>query len=649
VNIERREFLHSLLAAGLGASVGWPWLHFRERKPPARADWLSHPPMRSLPTAFDREVDEQSPAYYLALDGTDSNSGRSAARPWRTLEKAQAVMGPGDTLYIRGGRHWIWSRSERTYRWAAASGSAGSPITIRSFPGELGILCAGYQEFFDDPNTAWEPVPRRHGGVEGEYWSTRTYAIDPGHTIVAGNFGDSMIPFARYERMEDFRSRNEFFKSTLNDFGHDPMGIYFGPGAIWNPATARIHIRLSHTHVQPLAEHDYLNRGPGFDNNYTGETDPRNVPLVVCRRISPGVSASFVRIQDLVLDGADTIEMGADASRGLELDRMHVFAGTPPYGFVLRGADASMTRCRIRGYDAPWHCRFTDKNRTEPGVLASLRSADLTVCRCEFTDHHDGVVIASPVAAARFHHNFVDNMNDDGLYLSHRHPTQIVHVYQNIIGATTSKLPFLDGGQPLELADPDAGLYVFRNLFDLRRKIYNAPPSLDRNVRNFRLGSLLQEHGPVTPANVYFYHNIIVVYARQRVYMAGLGEQYEHAIRRVYNNILIQIEDQPIQLIRRALNGNFQSQSNLQWGVLAGSRGSHPGDIHADPQFVGLDVDWRAPHDWHLQPTSPAIDAGFVLPATWPDPLRELDWGPPDIGAIPYGVTGTVVGPEAEL
>jgi hypothetical protein len=657
--MERREFLHSMLAAGLSASIGWRW-----PDPPPRADtpapprarltadrlrWLSHPPMRPLPTPSDRAVDERSRAYYLGLDGSDSNSGTSAARPWRTLEKAQSVMGPGDTLYIRGGRHWIWSTSEGTYRWAGAPGSRESPITIRSLPGELAILSGGYREFFDDPDTAWEPVPRAYGGVEGEFWSTRTYALDPGHTIVAGNFGDSMIPFARYQRMEDFRSQNEFTKSSLSDFGHDPMGMYFGPGAIWSPSTRRIHIRLTHTHVLALAEHDYLDRGPGFDNNYTGETDPRNVPLVVCRRIFPGVSASYVRIQDIVFDGGDAVEMGARDSSGLEMDGVHVYAGSPPRGLVLRGRDATLTGCRVRGYDAPWHSRFTDKNRTEPGVLASLHATSLTVSRCEFTDHHDGVVIAPEVARASFNRNFVDNMNDDGLYLSHRHPRQIVHVYQNVLGATTSKLPFLDGGQPLVLADPDAGLYVFRNLFDLRREIYNAPPSLDGNIRSFRLGSLLQEHGPVTPANVYFYHNIVIVREQKRAYMAGLGEQYEHSTRRIYNNVLVQVDGRLQQRILPAAEGDVQSSSNLQWVLGSDAADERPGDIHADPRFVAFHPDWRAPHDWSLRPESPAIDAGSVLPTDWPDPLRELDSGAPDIGAIPFGVTLTVLGPDAEL
>jgi len=458
-----------------------------------------------------------------------------------------------------------------------------------------------------------------------------------------------MVPFARYQRMEDFRSQNEFAKSTLKDQGQDPMGIYFGPGAIWNEATGRIHIRLTHTHVEALAEHDYLGRGAGFDNNYTGEMDPRNLPLIVCRRVSPGFFANHLRIQDVVFDGADTIEMGTNATQGLELEGIHVYVGTPPRGFVLRGADSKMTRCRLRGFDAPWHSRFTDKDRGKPGVLAALQATELSVDRCEFTDHHDGVVIGPQAVSADFHHNFLDNMNDDGLYLQPRHPTQIARVYQNIFGATTSKLPFQGGGRGVELVDPHAGLYIFRNLFDLRREIYNAPPSLDEHTRNFRLGSMLQEHDPVTPANVYFYHNIIVTYAKQREYMAGLGEQYENSVRRVYNNILVQVEDRPQQVIRPATDGDFQSQCNLQWGILAGSRGTHPGDVHADPLFVDFAADWRLAHDWHLQPASRAIDAGFEVPADWPDPLRKLDERAPDIGAIPFGVGGSIFGPEADL
>lgn len=41
--------------------------------------------------------------YYVAPDGNDLNSGTSLTFPWKTLDKANFVLQPGDTVLIRGG------------------------------------------------------------------------------------------------------------------------------------------------------------------------------------------------------------------------------------------------------------------------------------------------------------------------------------------------------------------------------------------------------------------------------------------------------------------------------------------------------------------------------------------------------------------
>src|SRR6185503_2082575 len=110
---------------------------------------------------------------------------------------------PGDTLCLRGGTYYeaVVSR---------VAGTAEKPVTVRSFPGELAIIDAGFREFFEDPTHAWEPYPQ--GGPE-EYRSTKTYTAGGGF----GNFGDSMIPFHRYMNFADLRSTNEFHRPELEN------------------------------------------------------------------------------------------------------------------------------------------------------------------------------------------------------------------------------------------------------------------------------------------------------------------------------------------------------------------------------------------------------------------------------------------------
>jgi hypothetical protein len=61
--------------------------------------------------------------------------------------------------------------------------------------------------------------------------------------------------------------------------------------------------------------------------------------------------------------------------------------------------------------------------------------------------------------------------------------------------------------------------------------------------------------------------------------------------------------------------------------------------IVADPKLMDMEH-----NDCRLQPGSPAVDAGMPLPAEWPDPLRSIDAGAPDIGALPLNAPPMQVG-----
>ena len=70
---------------------------------------------------------------YVATNGDDSNSGRSADAAFRTLTKAASIVRPGDVVYIRGGVYPI----DVNFR---VSGTASTPIVWASYPGEWAIL-----------------------------------------------------------------------------------------------------------------------------------------------------------------------------------------------------------------------------------------------------------------------------------------------------------------------------------------------------------------------------------------------------------------------------------------------------------------------------------------------------------------------------
>ena len=71
-------------------------------------------------------------AFYVATNGSDTNSG-TLASPWLTVQKALSTLGPGQIAYVRGG---VYAQNLQLTR----AGTAASPITIRSYPGESAVL-----------------------------------------------------------------------------------------------------------------------------------------------------------------------------------------------------------------------------------------------------------------------------------------------------------------------------------------------------------------------------------------------------------------------------------------------------------------------------------------------------------------------------
>jgi hypothetical protein len=604
--------------------------------------YASHPPMRPLPVASSRPPGA-GPAYYVDPAHGDDGAAGTQAKPWRTIQHGVARLKPGDTLVLRGGVYFEAVT-------IGASGTADAPITIRSAPGEVAIVDGGLPEFEQSPKTAWQPVK---GGADGEYESTATYptiseaAGKVRGVWVLGNFADSMVPLHGYRFVGDLRSDNPYW--TLSDNVSPDQAIYDGPGLWLDWTTHRIRARLAPTRIAALG-----------DDNYRGATDPRTLALVVGvdRSALRLEQAKHVRVQDLVLRGSAIATVRVDDGDDVELDGVTIYGGSPALA-VRSTAHFRLVRSALRGVAAPWSSRASLKYRGASPYLfiaesQAPQSHDWELAYDEFTDGHDGLVIDS-VKTLRLHHDRIDNFDDDGLYLALPPRDSVpedVWIYENVVSRVYTTLAFAEA----EDHKPNAigpGVYVFRNVFDLRTGTFGWPPKrADDPTPLLAQGRMCGDHGSPTWEPLFFYENTVLSAgpAYRDYYGVMLVMGTRGTVRRIFDDIFVQVDGDP-GLVVPSPGDDLQIDGNLLWGVTSGPSvqgdffararpGAH--DLFADPRFVDL-----RGGDLRLGANSPAIDAGVAIPSSWPDTLRASDRGAPDIGALPAGAPMLTVGPAA--
>jgi hypothetical protein len=496
------------------------------------------------------------------------------------------------------------------------------------------VIDAGLREFFDSPDKAWTPA---EGAAAGEFVSTTAHR---GLEKVFGNFADSLVPLHGYRLRGDLQSDNVYWNG--GDKLDSGWSIYCGPGLWYDQESGRIHCRLAHTEMPAL--------GP---DNYRGETDPRRLKLVVSG--APTALhirlANHVRVYDLVLRGARQAALSIEHSGDIEVDGVTAYGNDPVVN--LRGcARVKLAHSQFRGIAAPWSFRSSHKYRGTAAYLLVARgddaaNRDIEIAHCELTDSHDGPFIGT-IRGLNFHHNLVDNFNDDGVYLTAMSLGGDLHIYQNTISRCLHAFSFF-GEYPV-----GRGVWIYRNVIDVRAPVHYFQPESATDERftpqgegeRYRFpsaGSLCGDHGSPIWEPLRFYHNTVLARdaAFRDYYAHGWGGHMHGTERWVYNNIFVQLDGWPGTVVLGEDEPPIAG-ANLHFG-LSGER--HPdatkfkppaSDIFADPKFLAADPrDWTKPADVRLAAESPAANAGERLPDDWPDPLRETDAGRPDIGAVP--------------
>ena len=564
----------------------------------AAEQFKSHPALRPLPQASDRAL-SKGPAFFVdATNGDDQNNGSKDAA-WKSIGRALKQISAGDTVCLRGGTYY-----EQVY--CAVAGTANKPITIRAYPNELAIIDGSFREFFENPAGAWEPFSK---GAAGEFRSKKLYK---NLRNIHGRFGDSMIGLQVYYYAEDLRGER-----------------YVGPGIWYNAATGHIHTRLAHyekSGVIPTRKPLTLKYLPHRLHNlesYQGETDPRSLPLIIAPFSSTPLlvdGAQHVTFQDLVIRGGGHNAVDVRHGQTVEFDNVTIYAGA--YGLRARNTGPmKLHNSAIHGSVPPWSTRGETSLREYPWRIEAKNLTRLNthallipaagdeysvyyypynhlweISHCEFTDAHDGVYLGD-VDGLKFHHNYVHNFQDDGLYLSsfrrvYKPQYGPREIYQNVISGCL--MAFAYGGNGQLTSD----VHVYRNIIDA--------------------SATVADHGGPPWEGMRWYHNTILA---NPLNLFSLRHTKPGQTWKVFNNLVLQ---------GKATSG--KPQEGAEWG----------GNFVGDPNFA-------APGNLRLPSGSGAIVAGVPIPSDWPDPLRDREKGKPDAGAVPFDGMPIKVGRHARL
>jgi len=558
----------------------------------------SHPALRPLPVASDRPPAKGPAIFVDATKGNDLGDG-SKREPWQSIAHALTRISAGETLYLRGGAYY-----ENVY--CSVAGTADKSITIRSFPGELAIIDGSFREFFETPAKAWKPFA---AGAPGEYRSARAFK---NLRNIHGRFGDSMVGLQVYYHIEDLRGER-----------------YVGPGIWYNRATGHVHARLAPYKASGVVRArtpltlKYLPHRLHRLESYQGETDPRKLPLIIAPFRSVPLlidRAQHVRFEDLVIRGGGYDAVDIRHGEHVVFDNVTIYAAA--YGLRARNTGPmKLHNSAIYGSVPPWSTRGQTSLRERPWEskgrnLTRLNTHALIIpaagdeysvyyfpynhlweiSYCEFADAHDGVYTGD-IDGLKFHHNYVHNFQDDGIYLSsfrklyypQHGPRQF---YQNVISGCIMSFAF--GGD----AQLSSDVHVFRNILDA--------------------SAVVADHGSPPWEGMRWYHNTILANPRN---LFSLRHMKPGQAWQAFNNVV---------LLGKATAG--KPQAGAAWG----------GNVAGDPSFAN-------PGDFRLQSGSPAIDAGTAIPLDWFDPLRDRERGKPDAGAIPSGAKRLSVGRNGRL
>jgi len=633
---------------------------------------------------------------FVSPTGSDGAAGTSA-QPFQTIEHALVVLRADQTkhtLNLRKGRYVGAVRF-------ASLGVADSPITIRSYPGERAILEATRPDFRVPNAQAWEP----YGAGTGEYRSKQVFASSGPLDRAVFLQEDRYVRLLTYAQREDLIATNQFFgpmsasdpRPGIEHVTSEPAlprmpFTYFGPGVYFNAQTGRVHIRLANT-----------TNGIAGAEDYAGETDPNQLAIGILDHDRHGFdirACHHVQFRHLSFryGGNETIRI--EGSDDVTLDHVEVRAST----IGINIATAKRTRILhsvVDGGRPPWTFRSDlkeDYHAKAPSAFESgIASNDLVSKTVESLVTLNGAALETEIAYSTFrnghdlyfggqdgdfHHNLIENMNDEALFLNDNALAGRQRIHDNVIRQVVSAVSFSGGHIG---AGPRS---IYRNVIDLRAPVLADRPCAASCSTGavWRHGHLAKMDTAVSPFR--FYQNTVLLSSRlperaATTWFDSLPSTFavRHE-RMVFNNIFryflpttgmlpisvypsqaqVRVTDDQGRLVYQSAANAYERTGNTSMAMFDCVT-RVPGDqcvldpmdtlaaLQAAPVYAA--VGWErqsldsdsglmsagpvpAPSDrLRLRAGAPALGAGVALPA-YPDPHAPPQ-GAPDLGALQTG------------
>ena len=147
--------------------------------------------------------------YYVATNGSDSNSGTSVSSPFATLQKAVDEASAGDYIYLRGGVHAIAT----TPFVITKNGSSSARIHVFAYSGETPVL-----QFNNSVSSSNRGVV-----LDGDYWHWKGITIEragDNGMLLSGN--NNIIENCIFRRNNDTGLQLSRYSTSANSISQWP-------------------------------------------------------------------------------------------------------------------------------------------------------------------------------------------------------------------------------------------------------------------------------------------------------------------------------------------------------------------------------------------------------------------------------------------